>query len=66
MVVSVIVAVEPIADAVISSPVKTTVVIAVPTTVLSSLIVIPLIAVPPLAVFAALQAQPPLPFAVRT
>ena len=66
MVVSVIVAVAPEAVAVISAPTKLIVVIAVPTGVLSSWIVRPLIAVPPLAVFAALQVQPPEPFALIT
>ena len=52
--------------AVTPSPTNATEVIAVPTIADSSLIISPLIAVPPLAVFAALQDQPPEPFAVRT
>ena len=52
--------------AVTPSPSKRIEVTPVPTIVFCSLIIRPLIAVPPLAVFAALQVQPPVLFAVKT
>ena len=56
----------PVAVAVTPSPSKAIEVIPLPTIVLCSLIIIPLIAVAPPEVFASDQLQPPEPFAVNT
>ena len=62
----VMVASLPVAVAVTPGPTKAIEVIPLPTIVLSSLIIIPLIAALPAAVDATCQVQPPEPFAVKT